>query len=836
MSRKENDITPCLEAALDYAQSGIKVFAARMEGGRKYAWTSKEHSSSGENWGMTDDLEQLKKIFNNPRWRLKCGVGIPTGWVNKIIVIENDTIVGHGVDGAKALRALEKKHGKLPKTMMSKSPTDSVHRYYRHPGEHIRCKSMTIAPGVDVKADGGMVIAPPSVRADGKYVWLNNEPIAELPLAWLELIKDQSPNYKGNGADPFAEGLYEELNEAEKTAGCIAIRDHLPNVGKDGDGDSWDEWCTVGMKIFATVPDDRGLEAFMGYSNRSEKNDDNKTTEKWRVFSKSPPTHVSTGSFIYLANEADPDWRANEPADDTPAEEWTIKPKTNGKTVSASKDMGTPRDLWDTFTNPPPLPLGLLPPVIEKCALAYARLQGSDPAGFAMGALMACAAVIPNRIRIQPKRHDTWSQPAIFWFAMVGSSSTMKSPIFRVATHVPAKLNTELVRDWKQKMAEWEQLEAKEKKETPKPKKVRLTIEDATIEAVQDIAEDSPDGLYLLRDELSGLFAAMEQYGGKHGMSAARPFYLQTYDGRGYSWDRAGARGSGHIECLGLCIFGGIQPDLIRKIAWAGYDDGLVQRFNPIILRDSVVDDDAPLPPEAKQFDALVHALYRLRKHHDGDLVKFDDDALKVREELAVTHHELIKTFQSTNPQLASHIGKYNGMFARFCLLWHMIEHHGDAWETDIDGDTARRVARFMHEFLWHHAVAFYFGVLNVGGEHDKLMQLAGYILAKDLKFVSSRHVQRSSNTFRDLKRKDIDGVFEQLQALSWVKPQPASRANSASLWEVNPQVHVMFGERKEEEIRRRAAMVEKLNSNMSKGKEKSNTNDAFDKRHAPRA
>jgi hypothetical protein len=814
----KNDMTECQRAALHYADPaasgfGWKIFAARMEAGKKYAWTSKEHAPGGENWGMTDDLVQLKKNFENPRWRLKCGVGVPTGWVNKLIVIETDTIVGHGVDGKKALRALEKKHGKLPKTMMAKSPTASVHRYYRHPGEHIRCKSFTLVAGVDVKADGGMVIAPPSVRHDGKYVWTNNEPIAELPAAWLELIKDESPNIKGNGADdPFAEGLYEELTEDEKTAGCIAIRDHLPN-----DDDDWDEWNTKGLKIFNTVPDERGLEAFDGYSQRSSKYDETKTTKKWEAFHKSPPTHITTGSFNYLVSLAGG-------VDDTPAEEWVTKPKTNGAAPAA--DMGVPADLWDTF-GAPELPRGLLPPVIETCAFAYAKLQGSDPAGFAMGALMACAAVIPNRIRIQPKRHDPWTQPTILWFAMVGSSSTMKSPIFRAATHVAEQLNKELVIDYKKKMEEWESLEAKEKKETPKPKKLRLTVEDVTIESVQNIAEDSPDGLYMVKDELSGLFASMEQYGGKHGMSAARPFYLQAYEGRSYSWDRAGARGSGYIESLGLCMFGGIQPDLIRKIVWAGYDDGLVERFIPLILRDSEVDDDTPLPPEAKQFDALVRSLYRMRKRHDSDLVKFDDEALKVREELAVKHNHLAKLFKHSNKSLASHIIKYNGVFARLCLLWHLIEHHDDTWESDIDVHTARRVARFIHEFLWPHAMSFYYGILQVGGEHDKLMQLAGYILAHKKEMVKNRDLQMSMQTFRGLTRKEIESVFEQLSALGWVDrhtPKTA-KAGDPPHWKVNMAVHQLYAKRAKQEEQHREEVREMIQLSVVKRKQEREEN-----------
>ncbi|HEY6615993.1 MAG TPA: DUF3987 domain-containing protein, partial [Vicinamibacterales bacterium] len=696
MSRKKNDIPECQRAALHYANPAVsygwKIFAARMEGGKKYAWTSAEHAPGGQNWGMTDDLEQLRKNFDNPRWRLKCGVGVPTGWVNKIIVIENDTIVGHGVDGAKALRALEKKHGKLPKTLMSKSPTDSVHRYYRHPGEHIRCKSMTIAPGVDVKADGGMVIAPPSVREDGKYVWLNNEEIAEAPAWLIELIKDTSPNYKGNGADPFAEGLYESLSEAEKTAGCIAIRDHLAN-----ENDDWDAWNTIGLKIFNTVPDDRGFEAFDGYSQRSDKYDADATEKKWNAFHGSPPTNLTDGSFIYLAGEADPNWRWPEEDDDAPVEEWTIKPKAKAANGTAVPSGVVPVDLWGTF-NTPELPHGLLPPVIEKYARAYATLQGSDPSGFAMGALTACCAVIPDRIKIQPKRHDPWTQSARMWVALIGRASTMKTPIFDVVMAPIQRIDTQLIRDYMKKKEEYEQLEAKEKKATPPPARERLKIEDVTIEVVQEIAADSPNGLIMSRDELSGFFGSMEQYGKKGGANATRPFWLAAYNGRSYTVDRV-TRGTGHIENLSVNIFGGIQPEVIRDVSWGGHDDGLIERLNTIMLHNSGLDQDVPLPPEAKMFEALIDKLYRLRKQHRGDLVKLDDEALKVREEVVREAAKLRDIFQHVNRRLASHLGKFHGMFARMCLLWHIIEHHDDNWESDIDADTARRVARFLFEY-----------------------------------------------------------------------------------------------------------------------------------------
>ena len=45
--------------------------------------------------------------------------------------------------------------------------------------------SSQLAPGVDIKGDGGMVIAPPSIKPGvGQYQWLNDKPVAEAP-AWL---------------------------------------------------------------------------------------------------------------------------------------------------------------------------------------------------------------------------------------------------------------------------------------------------------------------------------------------------------------------------------------------------------------------------------------------------------------------------------------------------------------------------------------------------------------------------------------------------------------------------------------------------------------------------
>ena len=100
-------------------------------------------------------------------------------------MLECDTPAGHGVDGIANLAALEAKHGKLPLTRIAMSPSGSLHYYFKWiPGHDIKNSASRIAMGVDVRGNGGMVIAPPSVRVDGTYRWLNDLPLAEAP-EWL---------------------------------------------------------------------------------------------------------------------------------------------------------------------------------------------------------------------------------------------------------------------------------------------------------------------------------------------------------------------------------------------------------------------------------------------------------------------------------------------------------------------------------------------------------------------------------------------------------------------------------------------------------------------------
>ena len=157
------------------------------------------------------------------------------------------------------------------------------------------------------------------------------------------------------------------------------------------------------------------------------------------------------------------------------------------------------------------------------------------------------------------------------------------------------------------------------------------------------------------------------------------------------------------------------------------------------------------------------------------------------------------------NRKLSSHIGKYNGIFARLCIIWHCVENHRSVRPPIIvTADTAARVGTFMHEFLLPHAVAFYAGVLDLSDDHDQLKDVAGYILAHGLREITNRDVQRGSRTMRKMTKRDTDRVFDQLDAFGWVSRTSGKRPTDPPRCMVNLKVHRRFKERAAREASRR--------------------------------
>jgi hypothetical protein len=119
--------------------------------------------------GCKDATKDPAKIY---AWWLRwpdANVGIATGVVSGVAVLDVDPHKG----GDQSFATLVAQYGELPVTPTVATGGDGQHYYFRPAADaQIHNSASTLGPGLDVRADGGYVIAPPSVHPSGqRYRW-----------------------------------------------------------------------------------------------------------------------------------------------------------------------------------------------------------------------------------------------------------------------------------------------------------------------------------------------------------------------------------------------------------------------------------------------------------------------------------------------------------------------------------------------------------------------------------------------------------------------------------------------------------------------------------------
>jgi len=118
-------------------------------------------------------------------------IGIACGKRSGIVVVDVDA--DH--DGFESLAELAIDYGALPDTPMSKTGSGGRHIFFKHPGVEIRNSAGKLGKGIDIRGDGGYVVAPPSVHPNGnRYEWIvkpSQMPLAEMPEWMIELLQER---------------------------------------------------------------------------------------------------------------------------------------------------------------------------------------------------------------------------------------------------------------------------------------------------------------------------------------------------------------------------------------------------------------------------------------------------------------------------------------------------------------------------------------------------------------------------------------------------------------------------------------------------------------------
>jgi hypothetical protein len=206
-----------LEAALGYLQRGWAVVPAGERAKRPIVrWQRFQHEMPSE--------QQLRRWYG--RWPA-ANLAVITGELSGIVVLDIDP--KHG--GEASLAAMEARHGGLSETVEAVTGSDGRHLYFAYPGREVRNRA-GLAPGIDLRGDGGCIIVPPSVHPSGKpYRWKPGHAPGEVELAalpvWLEQPRFRRDAPHSHPLTYWRALVREGVKEGQRNATIASFTGHL---------------------------------------------------------------------------------------------------------------------------------------------------------------------------------------------------------------------------------------------------------------------------------------------------------------------------------------------------------------------------------------------------------------------------------------------------------------------------------------------------------------------------------------------------------------------------------------------------------------------------------
>jgi hypothetical protein len=208
-SYRTTSVSMMHRAALNIAAKGKPVFPCKSD---KAPYTPRGF------YDATLVPAQVNMFWNSFR---SAAIGIPTGDVSGMLVLDVDVDPSKGLDGEADLLQLE-----IPRTKTVRTPRGGRHLYFRCP-QGARGRNLT--PALEAKANGQYVIVPPSAG----YRVIDDAPIAEAPECLFGVDNDPSgfDTRGGNRASSRPENVGGTIPQGERNRTLFFFALDLKDAG-----------------------------------------------------------------------------------------------------------------------------------------------------------------------------------------------------------------------------------------------------------------------------------------------------------------------------------------------------------------------------------------------------------------------------------------------------------------------------------------------------------------------------------------------------------------------------------------------------------------------------
>ena len=221
-------------AAHNYAKAGFGIFPLIKNGKKPFKDTNGLYQA-------TTDFEQVSEWASQ---HPNANIGIRTGEASGITVIDIDPKNA----AMETVAELKAQGRRLPKSAMVRTPSGGWHFYFAYTAD-LLTGSNRIGKGIDVRSDGGYIVAPPSQVHGRTYVWLTwpeNREFEPVPRWVFDYVQEQealkrarrssSGDYQGADPEPKSIALTPLMRRRYEGVARVALAGRARDLSDTKEG------------------------------------------------------------------------------------------------------------------------------------------------------------------------------------------------------------------------------------------------------------------------------------------------------------------------------------------------------------------------------------------------------------------------------------------------------------------------------------------------------------------------------------------------------------------------------------------------------------------------